>query len=331
MASYFHRIPGLSRILGNTSFDTPVDLPLPNLTVYNSKIDNVASLDKALALDLSKMAKLIKEKETMFSNEASFIHNRIGWALNDYTPKLIFGLPSMTTLLSLVTTGIAGYGLFKVNKLAMLVYQLSKMPHLTESIPIKVQPFQRFASQSTQSPIVICKASSMASSEILWFCITGLCVVLGIIAIIRATLHLLVKFVNSKECYLIIEITNGKDCVKIPVKQLHNCPMNYVAQSCNTIDNVNLSNLWSFDPHIMIDWQSFQLLDVELDEIVVIPNKICVKMYQRLLLTRITKVHYKCHLFIEHLNLAFPLKVNEVQTIPQPEPIQQIANAPASY
>ena len=107
--------------------------------------------------------------------------------------------------------------------------------------------------------------------------------------------------------------------------------MNYVAQSCNTIDNVNLSNLWSFDPHIMIDWQSFQLLDVELDEIVVIPNKICVKMYQRLLLTRITKVHYKCHLFIEHLNLAFPLKVNEVQTIPQPEPIQQIANAPASY
>ena len=60
----------LSHILGNTTFSNPVNILLPNFTIYKNKMDHIVASDQQSHLSLKKMAARVKQQNVIYSSLA---------------------------------------------------------------------------------------------------------------------------------------------------------------------------------------------------------------------------------------------------------------------
>ena len=57
----------LSHILGNTTFSNPVNILLPNFTIYKNTMDHIVASDQRSHLSLKKMAARVKRNKILFT------------------------------------------------------------------------------------------------------------------------------------------------------------------------------------------------------------------------------------------------------------------------
>jgi hypothetical protein len=60
----------LSHILGNTTFSNPVNILLPNFTIYKNKMDHIVASDQRSHSSLKKMAARVKQQNIIYSSLA---------------------------------------------------------------------------------------------------------------------------------------------------------------------------------------------------------------------------------------------------------------------
>ena len=78
----------------------------------------VAENSKKLTLDLAKAATLVKEQKQIFASSTDYLTSKLGWAMNA-SPALLYSLPSISSLLSIIKLFLCSYKLKFTGLIAM--------------------------------------------------------------------------------------------------------------------------------------------------------------------------------------------------------------------
>ena len=307
----------LSHILGNTTFSNPVNIFLPNFTIYKNKMDHIVASDQRSHLSLKKMAARVKQQNIIYSSLAeSMLDGEIKiddnyWSL---TNNIISIIAITTTFVNAILIFWLFYK-FRILAAAIILYK-----------PVKTAPTTTlmFEYVPATTPIPNYWINTL-SDNLKWD--HGIFVLVLIILILLIVL--LYKRISCRNMHttLCLQISDGFQCVMIPIMHLPLCPRYWEINYPNIIDNIKING--RFNPKLSVYWPDFIVRNLNTAQIQSIPSILKLTIFQAWTLKSILKHPFDAYVILVHHNIQHPLKNHRIITSsPQQTPRSNNFNLP---
>lgn len=293
----FFNDSSLNNIGTNSLFDNPLAVNVPQFKIYNHSINQILANDNKAHLSLQKMAQSAKNNSLIYQSLTESLLS------GDIT---IEEMISTKDIILYVTASVATFCfiafIFITVKLRKVLVILSMLQATNTR---QVQAFT--------VPSFNYKASQLNSESSVYFweqldieidhCIIALNVI--VIALLMIVLVNTCKIMKNST-KLIIEITNGKSTVQIPLKTLTLCPTYWQITVPQSIEQITIRGLWN--PTVTFDWGDFEIKNKLTNQILPIESCHKINPLAAKKLRSIMTTTYCAYFFIQHGKLFLPLQ-----------------------
>ncbi|XP_062585400.1 uncharacterized protein LOC134247076 [Saccostrea cucullata] len=201
----------LSHVFGNTYFQTPINMPIPEFVFYNHTMHDVLANDQKAHLNMKKIAKAVKNDQKIFKSLAE--------PLLDGQIEIPQEWPNTSDIITLVSLCLAALCLvicillcIKVRKICTTLLILKEVQQASsKDIPSFIYRKPVMATPPNDTIDWLSEFTWVHASVIISV------IVLGILVIV---MYLLYKAKCKKGSVVALELTSGGDCVIIPITQL---------------------------------------------------------------------------------------------------------------
>ena len=294
----FFNDTSLQAIDSKTLFKNPLNVEVPHFRLYNHSMSQIITDDRKSHLSLQKMAEAAK-KDAM--------------AFRTLTEPLLAGhisvensWPTTDDILLYCTTAVAGLCLFllifvflKLRKLLILI-TLLKSTHLQQVSASTVPSFiyKQNKPINTEESNFFDKLDLELDHYILAL---SVCTFLFIVSVTFYLLHL-----RRQKNALVVELTNGQHCVRVPLITLSLCPNYWQAHIPQTIDSISIRGLWY--PILSFDWDRCHLKNNLTGKSLMVNKQTHVSLVVSKKIRKILNSTYCVYFYFQHGNVLIPLE-----------------------
>ena len=307
LLQYFHNSGTHKFILGDTLFNAVFDPKLPPIKFYNSHYTRFIAQDKKEHLNLKEVVEATKRNEDIYENSADALLQMFptysdSWSI---TIACLAGA-------SLLTSMTVATGLFllvrKFKAMSLLILALQNAQS-AEGFPVNTVPpqFIYVTTAVTHTDLMTGNFLSVAHIPLSLSTYT----IIVIIAVILITYYLIKK---SKNVTMItIEITNGEDCVEIPIQKLSLCPSYWHFTAPQYIDNVDV--IGSLVPKLTLEWhQKYIFNDINPNKVKLVETKRIDWMTAKKI-RKVIKATFCAFIYVRHHGYAHNIQVHDTKTV----------------
>ncbi len=287
----------LKHIMGDTTFEDPIETVLPKFDIFSHNFSDAVSLASDAQLNLKHMVERMKNKKPIYS---SLSESLLGgeWLREDS-----FDWLNWRNLVSFASIGLSIFSLFlilafgtklRALKISILALQSAHLVDGADSSKnfVYLQPDDQDSITSIPEPINL----------VLTFDI-------GIYCAIGATLltFLLIAFLCRKwrsrsHSSVYLEITSGKRCMKFLVLRINECPKFLHFRASEQFDS--LSIVKGLQPKLKCNWHDLRISTFNSNISFVPPGRLTVSLLDIQKVKEILQSNFCAFLKVEHNGLA---------------------------
>lgn len=290
---HFYDQERLLHIQADTVYkETPL-VKTPDMHLFTHNLSKIVASDKLEDLSLKRIAHSMREDKQVFKTLSDPVLDSLSDLQSEsiFSWKMILTLVNASLIILLICTCIFLY--HKIRVLHMALLALAVTPKV-QSTGIDILPTTPLV--TPQTPIYITQSDDMLQ----WIIISLLSVLL-IIIVFKYLTH------TVRRAMIALEISNGSDCVMVPLLSVPHCPKFYHCQSGDNYDNFEVEG-W-FRP--IFTWNKgslviTHLLDRSRPQL---PDRVPVSILTGLRLRRMFRQTIYAYLMAEHANYAFQLNI----------------------
>ena len=312
LLQYYFDKDRYTAIQGNTLFPQEVNFKIPPFNLFQNKYKEFVANDKKGHLSLKKIFEATKKNEYVFENSADAL-------INEMSIPQTFDFTMLTTIFTYVSFALSVFlciALFVTcRKLRTLSIALAALNQGSEAVklpiytgyPILTSPTNPMPTSST--PFPNCNPHNL---------MVALCAVLCMILIATLLWH----FKGRKGTKLLVEITNGKQCIKIPVQTLPLCPKYWQFSATEYLANVEVTGY--ILPSVSFDWKDMKIWNALNEQFVQPVCMVNIDWWSAFRLKKILNQPFSAFLILSHDDHAFHINVHRAtQDAENDRPISQ--------
>ena len=278
---HFFDPKALAAISGESLFDAPIDISLPEFKIFKHNFSELIAEDKNQHLSLQRAAAAAKADDYIFQNLA-------GPILDGRLPELDTIWSAIVKYLSLVTASVTAV------LVIIVIWQLYKIRALTIALAVCQKSLGTEAFRYTHPPLHYTDKHSptdnpaIISDSVDYFNFTYLSLVFVLILIV----YCLVKKLQSHKTTLLLQVTDGSSCVRIPIKAISICSGKLHFTALHSIKTILVKRKLFF-PEIIIDWGDLEVSHAGLA--IPIPSRVKISPWQAFCLNKVLKTRFLAH------------------------------------
>ena len=288
------------KLNGKQSFLEPIELDTPKTSVTQSEIYEVAENSKKLSLDLVKAATLVKEQKQIFASSTDYLKSKLGWAMST-TPALLYSLPSISCLLSIINLILCAYYIYKLKFTGLMALPT------TEAIPLALNqttPSWLIVDKlTTEQPVLSDQKYCQSNHWLIFACVCLSFVLLAHILYMYITIILLGYFIpENNKIYMVL--TNSQQCFWIPLLNIKTCPENLSLTYLNPPKSITINRC--LEQYVSFRWTEFHIHDSTNDKNPLIkpPLHVYINPYQAHNLKTFLQHQYKVTFYVVHNRMS---------------------------
>ena len=291
----FFNDSALQQITGNSLFQNPLKVNVPNFRIYNHTMSSIMADDKKSHLNLKKIAEVTRKDSVVFQSLSdSLLSGEISidedWPSQD---DILLYVTMATSGLCLVALAVT---LIKLRKVLIILSVLQN------ARPIKAATLPSFHYKvlTTAPPKTLAFIQDLEIDMHHW--IIALLVIILIVILILSII--LVKKRNKKS-KLILELTSGKHCVQITLKHLPLCPSYWKINLPDDIQAISL--VGTFKPVVSLDWADFTCTNKLNGQIFTVKSSFRINPFKAMKLKKVIRRTYCAYFYFQHNKYLIPL------------------------
>ena len=287
----------LEAITGDSLFDSPVQITIPEFKIFKHNFSEIVAGDQKHHLSLQRAAAAAKADDYIFQTLADPI-------LDGRLPELDTIWSIIIKYLSMATASVtAVLGL-------IVVWQLYKIRSLTIAVAILQKSTTSSAIVHTHPPLLYNEHDNVAtekpSMEILESAETyDNLAYLALVLAFAGLIFYVIRKVRNCKTTLILEVTTGSSCVRIPTLSIPNCPKSVHCTALETVKSIDINR--GILPSIRIDWGDLVVANTGLP--VKLPKLLRANPWNAFKLRQILKQKFVVQLLLVHKSLAIPATI----------------------
>lgn len=283
----------LENIESNTLFQKPLSINVPEFKIFNHTIQHIIANDKKADLSLERMAKSVKNDDLVYqymtdpllTGDVSITKDWLSWDDIMLYCTTAVAIISLTFVLLLCV---------KMRKLIIIVSVLQKA---------------QISKASTLPSFVYTKKQTTAEpsfTETIDLTVNHYVLALVLITLLLVIIQL-VKKCNFRHLstVLIIEITNGKECVHIPLHYLSLCPSYWTIRVPGDIQCIEIQGFWI--PLVTFTWDNCFVENKTNGKVSHVSSSVKVSTLTSKKLRKMMKHPYSVQFYVKHENLFVPV------------------------
>lgn len=284
----------LESITGETVFDNPVEVSIPDFKIFKHNFTDLIAGDREQHLSLQRAAAAAKADDYIFESVADpILDGRLPeldtiWSI--VVKYLSLTTASVTTILTLIVV----WQFYKIRTLTVAVAVLQHSSP-SNALPNTHPPLHYHPDNYSPTESTVATADNSADEHFIYLAL-GLALIMF--------LYYLIKRARGCTTTLIVEITNGSSCVRIPIKSLSTCPRALHCTALGAVKHISVErNLW---PKVTIDWGDFELTKDGLP--IKLPKMQNISFWHAWILRKILNQPFLANILLAHKGLASPAK-----------------------
>ena len=299
LLQHFFDASFVKNILADTTFQTAVNVSIPNMKFFSNDMSDVIAADKKAHLSLAKLAKATKNDAVIFQSLSEPLLNGT-ITFDDKWPSvdniLIYCSIGMIVLLTIVSFGVV----LKLRKVAIILATLQHSKS-SNALVTRVPSFIYEKSppgvpEENSADLNIELSFDHANFILLWIMILFLIV-------------WIVKLYNSRTSKLLLEVTNESHNVFIEVMALPICQASFKVHVPFDISNLMVHG--TMKPKLTVSWSNFAVQNLQTNKIVCVPHEIPVSIFKAFKLRKILQQPYHVFVYQTHNGYTItPLRQN---------------------
>ena len=282
-------------LFGDNTFEEFIELKTREFKIFNHSINSYLANHNQYHLSLKRMAKLAKNDSVVFQSLAESM------LAGDVTLPLLAwpdtsGIIAVSAMAAAAVTILCSIYLFcKVRSfLTALVVVHQAKPAYWLVIPNPKLSFIYSKSTDVTTPTPMIENIYNYMSSPLVYIILSVLATLFIVALV----HILIrKAKRSHRTTLHIELTNGPDCILVPITTLPLCPQYWEIEPPYDVVSVSVTSAWLFHMYLLIDCSDFTITNVHTKRSVFVPP---VSLLQAFAIQRMIKKTYTAYFILSH-------------------------------
>lgn len=301
---HFFNDTAIQSLTGDSLFLKPVDILLPKIGLYKHNFADRLIADQKLHFSLEKVATAVKSDTKIFQSLSEpILEGKLAVPTSWTSLNSILLVISFTiSILSCLACIVLFLKMRTLAKTILILTQLVRTKALDSTKIIYKQP-------STDAPPSL---ADKFNEVISWDKLT---MVLGLITIFLLILILIKLLIPSKSTSkLFLEVTNGINCVILPLIDLHSCPSFWTIHPPVGLRQFTLSQF----PRKLLyaNWVEFRVYNKfqTTDSYLEIPQAIPLSWLNYVRLVSILKTPHTAYLLVSHGKHLIPLPDQQMQT-----------------
>ena len=286
----------LSNISAHITYHQPLEVQIPEIKVFQQQFSDIMSSDKEQHLNLKTVIQATRNQQWAYNSLAEpFISNKLlpTNSVINYTAIIsYFGLALSLSL----TVGII-YLLFRTNKLTATVIALTQCQKSTTA----TVPPQLIYTLPTMTP-----DNTFTNTWYIFYQDHFTQLIIAIIGIVVVLVYIGHKFrKNSHATMMSLELTNGPDCVVIPLQPLPFCPEHWQFTSSDSISDITVDGY--IKPKVRLNWHDLTVTNTFTGQTLRPPLEVTISHWMAYNIRKIISGPHNMYLFLIHHGYAFHL------------------------
>ena len=289
----------LKSIFGDSTFLNPIQVNLPDFKMYTHSYNQFLAADQKAHLNLSKMVQVAKKDQVIFKSLAE--------PLLEGNIEISSSWPNTSDILNIVAIGLAIlaifgviFTIFKVRKLLVIITVLQQVNSA------KSEPLPSFIYKTLQSTTPPPSEFDLMLENFSWNHASVL---------ISSLVICMLLVIVLKQCYskrklqctqIVFELTNGGECVLIPVLSLPLCPSFWKLVPPSEIHEISV-HFSLFSSKMFINWTGFSVTNIKGTRTINVKTEIKLDVFTAYKAKRITQQPFDAHILVSHHGLYQPL------------------------
>ncbi len=282
--SQYFEMSDLKHINSDSLFNEPLSVNTPDFQFSNDSIDNILSQDSNFHMNLAKIVEKSKNNEIIYKTEAETL-------LHKHLPPLAHSWPTTTDIIALVALIASGFSLAGVLLLFAKGANGSTIPVLSFNPTVTT-----ISQQSDSSP----------TDDFWYYILTDLAsMILTAIIILVLLWYIVKRYYSSLRCSttLCLEITNGTQCITIPIQKLPNCPRYWHIKSDAYLSDFKVKG--KFFRSLEMNFHNLIMENIMTKQILTPPSVISLSPLTALVTQEIIKGQFCAFVFLNHKSYSF--------------------------
>ena len=125
-----------------------------------------------------------------------------------------------------------------------------------------------------------------------------------IIVIAISVLIKLITMRDRNQTVLMLHVTDGLQCVDLPLIRIKTCTSEWYFDILNNITNLNI--VWSLKPKLNVEWSDFKVFNRITGQRLSVPNSINLTLVDAMFLYKILKGHFSAHVYLNDKGIKVP-------------------------
>ncbi|KAL3891541.1 hypothetical protein ACJMK2_003800 [Sinanodonta woodiana] len=290
----FFNATHLTAILGNTSFDNPLTVSIPEFKLYEHQMSQFFATNKEIDLSLKKVAARAKNNQRIFSSLAeSMLSGEISVDEDSW-----FDSKSIMTIVSL------SMSILNTSAIVWLIWRFRTLATALSLIQAtKAEPtvhFQYTIAPTTTAPNWFTTVSDVLTWDHLIFTVSIMTFAIALIQVYKWVPQ------SNARTKLRLEITTGVQCVLVDILQLGLCPSYWNITGPLMIDNLHVTGY--LRPRLHVAWTGFKLTKANTNFELTMPTSFSIDLVSAIKLRSIFSKPFCAHVIWTHHDITFPLR-----------------------
>ena len=299
LLQHFFDASFVKNIFADTTFQTAVNVSIPNMKFFSHDMSDVIAADKKAHLSLAKLAKARKNDAVIFQSLSEpLLDGTI--SLDDNWPSvdniLIYCSIGMIILLTIVSFGVV----LKLRKVAIILATLQHSKSSTAmvtKVPSFIYEKSPPASEENFTDLNIELSFDHANFILLW------------IMILFLMIWIVKLYKSRRTSKLFLEVTNESQNVFIEIMALPICQTCFKVHVPFDINNLMVHE--TFKPTLTVSWSNFSVQNLTTNQIVSVPHEIPISIFTAIKLHKILQQPYHVFVYQKHHSYTItPLRQN---------------------
>lgn len=301
----------LTNITAQTSYTMPLPITIPQIKTYQQNFSDILAIDQTQHFSLERIAQITKNDEPIFQSLAEpILSGRLLLKHHSYLTATDI-IAYVALALSVVTmTGIL-YLTYKLHRVAGMMAILAQ---LNNPVTATTLPSLVFAAKPTFPAASIDPVLTPDS-----YTIAMIFIAVGI------TLHYLKsKCKPTHATMLQLELTNGADCVMIPLQALPFCPEHWQFMSHDTPSGITIIGYCR--PKLLLNWHHMKIVNTFSGQVFHPTDTFSLSFRMAHKARRILSNQYNAYFSLLHQGRIFHFGVDNMVQSPSSQSVQLLPN-----
>ena len=284
----------LSHIMSDSTYKDVFQFKIPHFKLYNHNLSNIVAKEEELHLSLKQMTQRAIENKPIFKSISEpILSGEWKFKSDSWMNYSIFDFILISLNIILIVVSI-----YMFRKQQRLYYMLSTMSKIKLSNAL--QPTLVWKAPTSVTPTTAPREldSVIPSYHPLYLEVLS-CILIGIIAI-----YIIIKIKQSLDARwgatkLMLEITNGRSCIHVPVLKMNMCPKYNTLEANKYMSGLSVEGT-CMSPVLDINWHCLVVTDTLTMKPLNPPNSIPISHIQAFYINKILQTPFRLYLFYEH-------------------------------